>query len=271
VEGRWFSPPVFTDSLRPAVTLRGDLLSLQRDDLHLESFSQATFAVSLDAGLFRPLWTVALGVGIERRFLFSLVKVAGANPLVDETPRAQTRPYAELMAELVFNGDELRTDRKHQIDFEARFYSGSPSSKRAVWLRAGWQRRFPLGWHEVLWQAHGTLREGEVLFPDEESVGNHLNGAFGGDFARKLVSTGLEARYSLLRDVFKVGLFYNQVLFGAIDRTAGTWSVKSAGAGGPALHFLVADEFQIDTYFGLGWKTDGSADFAPALVLRQVF
>jgi hypothetical protein len=270
-EGRWFSPPVFTDSLRPAVTLRGDLLSLQREDLHLESFSQATFAVSLDAGLFRPLWTVALGVGIERRFLFSLVKVAGANPLVDETPRAQTRPYAEAMAELVFNGDELRTDRKHRLDVEARYYTGSNSSKGAFWLRAGWQRRFPMGWHEILWDAHGTLLEGEVFFPDEESIGNHLNGAFGGDFARKLLSTSLEFRYSLLRDVFKVGLFYNQLLFGALDREKATWSTQSAGAVGPAAHMLLSDEFQFDVFLAIGWKTDGAIDFAPGLVLRQVF
>jgi hypothetical protein len=47
--------------------------------------------------------------------------------------------------------------------------------------------------------------------------------------------------------------------------------VKSAGAGGPAFHLLLADEFQVDVYFALGWNTDGAADFAPGLVLRQVF
>ena len=78
-------------------------------------------------------------------------------------------------------------------------------------------------------------------------------------------------RYSLLRDVFQVGVFYNQVLFGAIDRTTNTQSLKSAGAGGPALHLLLADQFQIDAYLALGWKTDGAADYALTLVLRQVF
>jgi hypothetical protein len=29
--------------------------------------------------------------------------------------------------------------------------------------------------------------------------------------------------------------------------------------------------FQIDFYFALGWKPDGSTDQAPSLVLRQVF
>jgi hypothetical protein len=74
-----------------------------------------------------------------------------------------------------------------------------------------------------------------------------------------------------LRDVIKLGAFYDQALFGAIDRTANVQSLKSAGAGGPALHLLLADEFQIDVYVALGWKTDGAVDHAPSLVLRQVF
>jgi len=271
LEARWFSPPVFTPSLRPALTVRGDVLSLQRADLHLESFNQATYAASLEAGVFRPFWTLAVGGGIERRFLFGLVKALGANPLIDQTPRAQTRPYGEASAEVILNPEELRTDRKHRLDFEARFYTGSRSSGQALWLRGGWQRRFPIGWHEILWEARGTLLAGEVLFPDEESAGNYLSGAFGGDFARRLAGSKIEFRYSLLRDVFKLGLFYGQVFFGAIDRTLGTTSVVSAGAGGPALHILVADEFQIDVYAAVGWKSDGSTDFAPALVLRQVF
>ncbi len=123
-QGRWLSPPVWTESLRPALTVRGDLLSLQRSDLHLDSFHQATFSASFDASVFRPRAMVAVGLGIERRFLLSLVKAIGANPLIDETPRAQTRPYAEAIAEVVFNPGELRTDRKHLLDFEARAYTG---------------------------------------------------------------------------------------------------------------------------------------------------
>jgi len=271
-QGRWLSPPVLTESLRPALTVRGDLLSLQRPDLRLDSFHQATFSASFDASVFRPRAMVAVGVGVERRFLVSLVKASGANPLIDETPRAQTRPYAEAIAEVVFNPGELRTDRKNVLDFEARAYSGSTSSDKALWLRGFYQRRFPFGWHELWWQVRGTLLAGGVLFPDEESVGSHLHGAFGGsDFARKLASTGFEFRYSLLRDVIKLGFFYEQVLFGAIDRTANVESLKSAGAGGPALHLLVADQFQFDAYLAVGWKADGAAEYATSLAVRQVF
>jgi hypothetical protein len=271
-QGQWLSPPVWTQSLRPAVTMRADLLSLQRPDLRLDSFHQATFSASFDASVFRPRGMIAVGVGLERRFLLSLVKASGANPLIDETPRAQTRPYVEAIGELVFNPGELRTDRKNLLDFEARGYTGSTSSDKALWLRGAYQRRFPFGWHELWWQVRGMLRAGGVLFPDEESIGGHLHGPFGlSDFTRKIASTGLEFRYSFLRDVLKLGVFYDQALFGAIDRTTNVESLKFAGAGGPALHLLLADEFQIDIYVAVGWKPDGSADFAPSLVLRQVF
>src|SRR5512140_368905 len=254
-QARRSSPPLVTASLRPALTVRAHLLSLQRSDLHLDSFHQATFSASVDASVFSPRALLAVGAGIERRFLLSLVKAIGASPLVDETPRAQTRPYADAIAEVVFNPGELRTDRKHQLDVEVRAYSGSPSSDKAVWARAAYQHRFPFGWHELWWQARGTLLAGGVLFPDEESIGNHLHGAFGGsEFARKAASTGLEFRYSLLRDVIKVGLFYDQVLFGAIDRATDGQSPEWAGAGGPAVHLLLADEFQIDSYLSLGWR-----------------
>jgi len=176
---------------------------------------------------------------------------------------------------VVFNSQELRSDRKHRLDFEGRFYTGSTSSKMATWLRLGWQRRFPIGWHEVIWRARGTLLSGEVLFPDEESLGGHLNGAFGGsDFVRQVGSTGIEFRYSLLRDLFKVGLFYDQAIFGLIDRTIPSQpssQLGAAGAGGPAAHLLLADEIQVDFYLAFGWKTAHVFNFAPGLELRQVF
>jgi len=271
-QGRWLSPPVLTESLRPALIVSGDLLSLQRPDIHLDSFHQVTFAASFYASVFRPEILFAVGAGIERRFLVSLVTASGANPLVNQTPRAQTRPYGEAIVQVVFNPGELRTDRKHGLDVEARAYTGSTSSDKALWLRASYERRFPFGWHELWLHARGTLLAGQVLFPDEESIGGHIHGALSqSDFARKLGSTGLEFRYSLLRDVIKVGLFYDQVVFGAIDRTADTESLRSAGAGGPAVHLLLADQFQIDGYLAMAWNTRGASDYSLSFALRQVF
>ena len=111
-----------------------------------------------------------------------------------------------------------------------------------------------------------------MLFADEEPIGSHLHGPFAtSDFASRLASSGLEFRYSLLRDVFKVGVFYDQIIYSGLDRTFGGSSPRTAGAGGPTLHLLLADQFQFDFQFAVGWKTEGATDYAAGFVLQQVF
>ena len=270
-EVRWISPAL-TESLRPSVHLSADWLSLQRGDLGLDQFEQATFTAGLDAGLFDPRWTATLGLGLERRFLFHIDRLAGFVPPLAPVPEAQTRPYAEAVGQLVFDPEDARTDRHHKFRVEARLYLGSPSSGETLQLRASWQRRFPFGWHEVWCEARATWLQGEVLFADEESVGSHLRGVFGGEFIRRVASANCELRYSFLRDVFRVGLFYGQAVYqSAIDRTTNDFNATTAGSAGPAMHFLISDEFQLDLYAAIGWRLDGSTGFSPSLSLRQVF
>ncbi len=272
-QARWISSPVLGQTIRPELTVRADLWRLQRSDLRLESYNLSTFSSSLDASLtFRPGLRLAVGLGLERRFLYGIQKAINSSPVIDATPKAQTRPYGEAVVEAIFNPSELRTDRKHELDIETRYYPGSTSSGSSYWLRAGYRRRFPIGWHELLIQAHATLLGGQVLFMDEEPIGSHMHGPFGAsEFATRLASNGVEFRYAILRDVLKAGIFYDQVIYGGIDRVAGTQSLKFAASGGLALHLLVADEFQCDFYFGVGVTTGGAVEYAPVLSLRQVF
>ncbi len=272
-QARWFASPVLGRVVRPELTIRANLWQLQRSDLRLNNYSLSTFSSSLAANTtFRPGLSLTVGLGLERRFLYDIQKAINSSPLIDETPKGQTRPYLEALGEAIFNPTELRTDRKHRLNVEARYYLGSTSSSSSYWLRAGYQRYFPIGWHELWIQAHGTLLGGQVLFMDEEPIGRHMHGPFGAsEFATRLGSTGVEFRYSIVRDLFKLGIFYDQVVYGALDRLAGTQSLKFAASGGLALHLLVADEFQCDFYFGAGVTTGGAVEYAPSLSLRQVF
>jgi len=272
-QARWFSSPVLGQPVRPELTIRANLWQLQRSDLRLNNYSLSTFSSSLDANTtFRPGLTLTVGLGLERRFLYNIQKAINSSPLIDETPKGQTRPYLEAVGEAIFNPGELRTDRKHRLRFDARYYPGSTSSSSSYWLRVGYQRYFPIGWHELWIQAHGTLLGGQVLFMDEEPIGRHMHGPFGAsEFSTRLASTGVEFRYAIVRDLLKLGIFYDQVMYGAIDRSAGTQSLRFAASGGLALHLLVADEFQCDFYFGAGVTTAGSVEYAPSLSLRQVF
>jgi hypothetical protein len=74
-----------------------------------------------------------------------------------------------------------------------------------------------------------------------------------------------------VRDAVKVGLFYAQVLYGAIDRSGGPTTPATAGAGGPSVHLLLAEEFECAGYLSFGLRTGGSFDFAASLAVRQVF
>ena len=260
-QGRWFSPPVLSESLRPA---RGPLVApalrpapRQLPSGHLRRIRRRERVPAACDG--RP------GSG-NRAAVPPFARQGDRGQSSDRRDTARSDPPLRRSD----RGDrlqpgELRTDRKNLLDFEARGYSGSTSSDKALWMRGSYQRRFPFGWHELWWEARGRCSWVGCCFRTR-------NRSFAAsDFARKLASTGFEFRYSFWRDVIKLGVFYDQLVFGAIDRTANTQSLASAGAGGPALHLLLADQFQVDVYFALGWKTDGSADFASSLVLRQVF
>ena len=97
-------------------------------------------------------------------------------------------------------------------------------------LDARYQKMFARGWNELWIETRGLSRSGNVLFPEEESIGGGdlLRGPFGAVYARRLVGLDLEYRFSLLRDVFKLGIFHNAVGYGAIDRA--TNKDKLAGA-----------------------------------------
>ena len=115
-------------------------------------------------------------------------------------------------------------------------------------------------------------RSGFVVFPEEASVGGDvLRGPFGDVYSRKYGGLQLEFRYSLLRDVFKLGIFHNVAGYRAIDRSDKDTSATFANAVGLGIHALIIDEFQLDAWFGVGWSTQNAFDKGAALAIRQAF
>ena len=275
-DARWFSPPLIGDSFRPTFGGGIELLSRQRGDLHLDNFNQTTLEVNLGVEhVLSPTLRVGFGAGIERRILFDLESIGVVSPQVSAAPLAQTRFYGQGIVRVSFNVDEIRRDRRHSLDTDVRVYGPSASNRPAsLRLLAGYQKVWTFGWHELWLNARGTLLTGDVLFADEESIGEHLKGPFGGAvFARKLASLGLEYRYSLLRDIFKIGLFHDAVAYGDIDRSTVELheQLRGANATGLGLHALVLDEFAIDVWYGFGWTTDGRNDHGLSIAIRQAF
>ena len=270
--GRWQSPPIL-DAVRPSLSLRADAIDRQRSDLRLERFEYATLEGSLGAEVtVKRIWSAALGLGLQRRWLFGLEPIGGAVPLVGTAPIAQTRPYLDAAFGVTFDPLEVRRDRRHELHLDARWYAGAVGNEVSMTqLRARYQKIFALGWNELWIDGQTTYLAGDVLFPEEASIGDVLHGPFSSIYARRLAAAGAEFRLSLLRDVVKVGLFDNLALFGAIDRASDTESLRAADSFGLGFHALLFDALQLDIYMGLALSRKGELGNGATLSLRQAY
>lgn len=276
-EARWFTPPLVGESLRSFLALRTELLNRQRGDLGLESFYYAPFDLSLNVELVaRQGISVAFGGGLEHFRLFALDRATTVpvSPTIDETPRSGTRGFGAVSFELVFDPDEIRQDRRHSLAIHARLVSRAAEGREAVAQVAGThQKVLLLGWHELWLNTRGTWMDGGVLFADEQSVGDgYLRGPFSGAYySPKLASFGAELRFSLARDLFKVGVYHDVAAFQRIDRATSVRDLAVADAFGVAIHALLIDAFSLDVYFGVGFAKGGDFDQGLELQLRQAF
>src|SRR5436190_887591 len=272
-----YEAPSIAGVLRPSLRARAEMTDRQRADLNLESFMFARLEAGLHL-LFLPIPYIraSLGGGVERRLLYSL-QPAGNNltPVFDSSYEfAHTRPYAEASLELTFDPELIRRDRHHRLGVDVRVY-GPPHAQDdgAVHVKAAYQKMFPFGWNEMWFELVGISRTGFVLFPEETSIGGDiLRGPFGGEYARRSSGLDLEYRFSIVRDVFKLGIFHNLAAYGAIDRATNKEKFALANAIGIGIHALLIDEFQLDAWFGVGWATGKKFDRGgAALAIRQAF
>ena len=275
VFGALFAPPV-TGELRPGVGVRMTLLDRQREDLGLDGFHFATLqAMAFFHDTVSPNLGLWMGGGVERRLLLSLQRTGTPSPAVDATPRAQTRPFGALRFLYRFDPESLRRDRGDLIQLDARFAApGGGARSGAAYLRGRFQHVRVIGWDEFWVQALGNLLAGDVFFTEEESLGaDALRGAFSGtDYTRRLLGAGFEYRYSLWRDVFKLGVFTNLAVYQPIqpltDRGAGA---RFAASAGPGIHMLVEDTIAFDAYLSIGVDALGRTGVGAQLGLHQAF
>jgi hypothetical protein len=271
----WFAPPV-TGELRPALGVRAALLDRQRADLGLDGFHYAT----LQAGAFfedavSPNLSLWMGGGVERRLLLSVQGGGSASPVVESTPRAQTRPYGAVRFRYLFDPELLRRDRGNYVQFDGWLaLPGGAGRDGTAYLRARFQHVRMIGWDEFWIEGLGNLFAGDVLFAEEESLGaDALRGAFSGtDYTRRLLGVGFEYRYSMWRDVLKLGVFTNLAVYQPIepftDRGRGA---RFAASAGPGLHMLVEDAISFDAYVSIGVDALGRTSMGAQLALHQAF
>jgi hypothetical protein len=265
----WFTPS-FLGELRPALVIRGDLTSRQRPDLGLESYmaTRALAGLALNYDLFIG-GKVSLGFGAERYDVFRLEREdASTAPLV--SPGNDTQPCLDTALQLTFNPDEIRADRKHEFAVNGRHRLGNDAYSVSTYR---YQYIIPIGWHDIWLTSHGAYLWGQVPFFEEQAVGGtHVRGIYSSRFfTRRVVSGGLELRYSLIRDVYKVGIFVDSALFGEFSPDRQHDHARVVTGFGPSFHILIASSFQLDIFLAFNATSHVSDERGFSVMLNQAF
>jgi hypothetical protein len=102
-------------------------------------------------------------------------------------------------------------------------------------------------------------------------LGEQLPAAFGDIWVQKAGGVRAEFRYSLVRDLYKVGVFANVVGFGQELRDEGR-TVPRFGMGlGPTAHALIEGIFQLDIYLNFALLSTGRFSTGLLVLLNKVF
>ncbi|MEK7705160.1 MAG: POTRA domain-containing protein, partial [Myxococcota bacterium] len=202
---RWLAPPLLDTALRPTIRAGADLAARQRLDLNVTRYHWATIdaALSLSRELREGL-LLSLGGGYAYDHFWNIERQAGALGVI--APVERRRPFFEATAELTFDVSELRLDRRQELDLHARVNTGQRNMWRVSWE---YQKVFAFGWHDLWLRSRGELMGGDVIIPEEASVGGvALHGVFASSiYAHRVTGVTAETRLSVTRDLFKVGLF----------------------------------------------------------------
>jgi len=271
LDGTWYTPDFTGTGFRPYLWLVGDLSSWQRADLDIETYYSGVFDASLNAGF--ELWRgvmVSLGGGMQGRKVDGIEHLDGA--AWPQSPYELWRPFALARAELNFRSVGYRKDRRHAMDLQVRrsFEDRGKTSDR-FYATYDWTR--PFGWHDLIVRVQGIWLSGTVRFDEDEPIGGrYVRGVFANQHSvLRAASLQVEYRFPLARDVVKLGVFNDLAVFGAQARGDPTDDVRFADSFGLGLHILFLDSFQLDTWYAVGFASDGLFDHGLLAAMKKVF
>ncbi|MBK7857188.1 MAG: hypothetical protein IPJ65_00935 [Archangiaceae bacterium] len=260
-DGEYYFPAIVgtpgSGSLRPAVQARADLVSRLRKDLNLVDY----YASELQAAGWLE-WEpqqgirIQFGGGVFDRRIFSLVPLGydTANLPVGVRGEGGTRPFAALRLELTFDPENERWDRHHVLEAELQQQFRGVGAGPFASARFAYRHVQPFGWHDFWVRAYAFAVWYQSSFHDESSLGEYLHGAFGSEYVRRAASINTEFRFSITRDVLKVGVQSDFALYTPIDRSKDAGPILFATSIGPGLNLLLEGMFQLDVYVTFGLR-----------------
>jgi hypothetical protein len=259
--------------VRGGALLRGERIDRQRPDLPvpLEGYThlRAQGALLLTYERWRRTRLV-FGLGGEHREVMDLVGADGEAIASPPGSRNELDPLAFTSAEIVFDPDQIRRDRKHELTFFARHLRLEDGFGAAGYR---YQNVLELGWNDLWLWSKSHVMWGNVPFVEEEPVGGpFLRGVFPDRFfVERVVNAGLEFRWSLSRDLLKLSIFDETAAFGVIDRTTGEQTLQFGTSFGAGIHALIANGFQLDIYYAVGFTPHQPMANGVSLNVRQAF
>lgn len=260
VEGQYYTP-TFARYVRSFLWLTGEGLARQRkDELRLENYYSDDVRLSLNIQVqSTELWRLYIGMGFQHFGLTGYAAPKG-EPTPTYQPEQRWRGFTQLGASLFFGTlADGRWDRRHALDLDAKLWGNLQSLVQPnMWeVHLLYQKVFAFGWHDLWLKARGDVVRGDVLFPFEVPLGEYLRGNFGDVFLRQGIGGRAEFRFSLTRDLYKLGFFVDTVGYGEIDRTLGTETPRFGVAFGPGFHALIVGMFQLDMNVSFGLLSTG--------------
>jgi len=271
----WYSP-AFDESgtSRAFLSLHTEGIARQRRDFGLENYFalRSELSFSLQVRPYRSLSLFA-GAGMQYFIVGGLQAPLGAPPPFTIADPTRLRNFVEGRVDLIFFDGDSRYDRRHALFLEGRLSANLTRFDLPPFAEArlGYQLVVPIGWHDVWIRAKGTWMSGDVMFPFEEVLGEHLPAVFGDIWVQKAGGVRAEFRYSLVRDIAKVGLFANALAFGEEQRDTGQ-TIPRFGAGiGPTAHVLIEGIFQLDLFLNFSLLSSGRFSTGLLVWLNKVF
>jgi hypothetical protein len=281
----WYSPAIDeSGTARALVSLHTEGIARQRRDFGLENYFALRTELSVSLSV-RPTPGISLsgGAGMQYFLVGGLQAPLGAPPPtlppfafgaasanMDPT---RLRNFVEARLDLVFFDGDSRADRRHALSLEGRLSANVTRFDLPTFAEArlGYQLVVPIGWHDVWVRARGTWMSGDVVFPFEEVLGEHLPAVFGDIWVQKAGGVRTEFRYSLARDIFKVGLFANAVAFGEEQRDTGRTTPRFGAGVGPTAHLLIEGIFQVDLFLNFSVLSSGRFSTGLLVWINKVF
>lgn len=278
---RYYTPPVVGQSLRPLFEIREDLLSRQRQDLGVQSYLFNRLDGSLSISVEPENAEINFGFGLQFRNLSNVQNV----PLEDITPAqlyvedrvtpeegfTNVLPFVNFAAQLSFDRIVARRDRVHRLTGEARYFLGTDGGFGTVYV--DYQKVWEFGWNEFWLSGNVGLVQGSFSIADTIPMsGTYVRGVYADLFYfDRVVSLGVEYRFSLTRDIFKVSIFNEAALFREDVRAGRGPQPEVVNAAGPGLHFLVMDTLQVDFYASIAFSTARDYNSGATVRIRRAF